>query len=104
MRWNEALRLGMSSQRMTRRSRRSLVRHFGFDWFQRLRLIGFEMLLGVLERIDVIQMIIVDFGFMINVIWLESVNVLLFRESAVLVHGRSIQIFKSVVRRNHIVD
>ena len=44
-----------------------LIRHFGFDWFRRLRLIGFEMLLGVLERIDVFQIIILDFGFMIDV-------------------------------------
>ena len=104
MRWNEALRFGMSSRRTTRRSRHSLIRHFGFDWFRRLRLIGSEMLLRVLERIDVIQIIIMDFGFMIDVIWLERVNVLLFRESVVLVHGRSIQISKSVVRRNHVVD
>jgi hypothetical protein len=98
--WNEAFRLGMSSLRTIWRSRRSLIKHFVFDWFRRLRLIKFEILLRVLERSNVIQIIILDFGFMIDVIRIERlISVLLFRESVVLVHGRSIQISKSVVRQ-----
>ena len=89
--WNEAFRFGTISLRTIVRSRRSLIKHFGFDWFRRLRLIGFEILLRVLERNDVIQIVILDSGFMIDVIRMDRlISVLLFRESVVLVHGRII--------------
>ena len=43
---------------------------------------------------------------MIDDIWFErdEINVLLFVESVVLVHGRSIEISESVVRRYNSVD